>query len=140
VTVARSIEDLMRVISIRSAVYIGEQECPYLEEIRWQRIFKFGPQSSRIRRQRTRRLPAAFAYFADFCQDRAPRRPPRNSVRSGFSLPLVEAAIDSFASQGLSTPLWPCAENDWWKFWSQFGFGNISPVDRELIFFRLRLC
>jgi len=32
VTVARSLEDLMRVITIRSAVYIGEQTCPYQEE------------------------------------------------------------------------------------------------------------
>lgn len=32
VTVARSLEDFMRVISIRSAVYIGEQQCPYSEE------------------------------------------------------------------------------------------------------------
>jgi predicted GNAT family N-acyltransferase len=32
VSVARSLEDLMRVISVRSAVYIGEQQCPYSEE------------------------------------------------------------------------------------------------------------
>lgn len=32
ITVARSMEDLARVIAIRSAVYIGEQECPYEEE------------------------------------------------------------------------------------------------------------
>jgi predicted GNAT family N-acyltransferase len=32
VTVARTMEDLARVIAIRSAVYVGEQECPYDEE------------------------------------------------------------------------------------------------------------
>jgi len=32
ITLARSFEDLSRVIAIRSAVYIGEQECPYDEE------------------------------------------------------------------------------------------------------------
>jgi predicted GNAT family N-acyltransferase len=32
VTIARNLEDLGRVIAIRSAVYIGEQECPYEEE------------------------------------------------------------------------------------------------------------
>jgi predicted GNAT family N-acyltransferase len=32
VTVARTFDDLMRVAAIRSAVYIGEQECPYDEE------------------------------------------------------------------------------------------------------------
>jgi predicted GNAT family N-acyltransferase len=32
VKVVRSFDDLMRVVSVRSAVYIGEQECPYDEE------------------------------------------------------------------------------------------------------------
>ena len=32
VTVARNFDDLMRIAAIRSAVYIGEQECPYDEE------------------------------------------------------------------------------------------------------------
>jgi predicted GNAT family N-acyltransferase len=32
VCVARSLDDLMRVVSVRSAVYIGEQACPYDEE------------------------------------------------------------------------------------------------------------
>jgi predicted GNAT family N-acyltransferase len=32
VIVARSFDDLMRVVSIRSAVYMGEQQCPYDEE------------------------------------------------------------------------------------------------------------
>ena len=32
ITVARSIEDFLRVMSIRSAVYVAEQECPYAEE------------------------------------------------------------------------------------------------------------
>jgi predicted GNAT family N-acyltransferase len=32
VTIARTFDDLMRVAAIRSAVYIGEQECPYDEE------------------------------------------------------------------------------------------------------------
>jgi predicted GNAT family N-acyltransferase len=32
ITVARSFDDLMRVAAIRSAVYVGEQECPYDEE------------------------------------------------------------------------------------------------------------
>lgn len=32
VTVVRSLEDMLRVIAIRNAVYIGEQECPYEEE------------------------------------------------------------------------------------------------------------
>ena len=32
VTVVRSMEDLMRVMAVRSAVFVGEQRCPYREE------------------------------------------------------------------------------------------------------------
>ena len=32
VTVARSFDDLMRVVSMRTSVYIAEQSCPYEEE------------------------------------------------------------------------------------------------------------
>src|SRR5204863_351321 len=32
VTLARTLEDVMRVMTIRSAVYLGEQQCPYEEE------------------------------------------------------------------------------------------------------------
>jgi predicted GNAT family N-acyltransferase len=32
ITVARTLEDLLRVVSVRSAVYIAEQRCPYDEE------------------------------------------------------------------------------------------------------------
>ena len=32
ITVARTFEDLSRIVAMRSAVYIGEQECPYEEE------------------------------------------------------------------------------------------------------------
>jgi len=32
VTVARTLEDMMRVAAIRNVVYMGEQECPYYEE------------------------------------------------------------------------------------------------------------
>jgi predicted GNAT family N-acyltransferase len=32
ITIARTLDDLMRVAAIRNAVYVGEQECPYVEE------------------------------------------------------------------------------------------------------------
>jgi predicted GNAT family N-acyltransferase len=32
ITIARTLDDLMRVTAIRNAVYVGEQECPYDEE------------------------------------------------------------------------------------------------------------
>jgi predicted GNAT family N-acyltransferase len=32
ITVARTFDDLMRVLAVRNSVYVGEQECPYTEE------------------------------------------------------------------------------------------------------------
>ena len=70
VTVARTFEDLMRVASLRSAVYIGEQECPYEEEFdgndlaATHLIGYIGDEPAGCLRIR---------YFADFRQGRAPR-------------------------------------------------------------------
>jgi predicted GNAT family N-acyltransferase len=128
VTVARSIEDLMRVISIRSAVYIGEQECPYLEE------FDGNDFSSTHLLGYIGNEPAAclrIRYFADFAKIE------RLAVRKEFrkkrvSLPLVEAAIDLCQAKGYQR-LYGHAQKRLVKFWSQFGFETF-PGGQELVF------
>jgi predicted GNAT family N-acyltransferase len=128
VTVARSIEDLMRVISIRSAVYIGEQECPYLEE------FDGNDFSSTHLLGYVGNEPAAclrIRYFADFAKIE------RLAVRKEFrkkrvSLPLVEAAINLCQAKGYQR-LYGHAQKRLVKFWSQFGFETF-PGGQELIF------
>lgn len=128
VTVARSIEDLMRVISIRSAVYIGEQECPYLEE------FDGNDFSSTHLLGYVGNEPAAclrIRYFADFAKIE------RLAVRKEFrkkrvSLPLVEAAIDLCQAKGYQR-LYGHAQKRLVKFWAQFGFETF-PGGRELVF------
>jgi predicted GNAT family N-acyltransferase len=128
VTVARSIEDLMRVVSIRSAVYIGEQECPYLEE------FDGNDFSSTHLLGYVGNEPAAclrIRYFADFAKIE------RLSVRKEFrkkrvSLPLVEAAIDLCQAKGYQR-LYGHAQKRLVKFWAQFGFETF-PGGQELVF------
>jgi predicted GNAT family N-acyltransferase len=128
VTVARSIEDLMRVISIRSAVYIGEQECPYLEE------FDGNDFSSTHLLGYVGNEPAAclrIRYFADFAKIE------RLAVRKEFrkkrvTLPLVEAAIDLCQAKGYQR-LYGHAQKRLVKFWSQFGFETF-PGGQELVF------
>ena len=128
VTVARSIEDLMRVISIRSAVYIGEQECPYLEE------FDGNDFSSTHLLGYIGNEPAAclrIRYFADFAKIE------RLAVRKEFrkkrgSLQLVEAAIDLCRAKGYRR-LYGHAQKRLVKFWSQFGFETFAG-GQELTF------
>jgi predicted GNAT family N-acyltransferase len=128
VTVARSIEDLMRVVSIRSAVYIGEQECPYLEE------FDGNDFSSTHLLGYVGNEPAAclrIRYFADFAKIE------RLAVRKEFrkkrvSLQLVEAAIDLCQAKGYQR-LYGHAQKRLVKFWSQFGFETF-PGGQELVF------
>jgi predicted GNAT family N-acyltransferase len=128
VTVARSIEDLMRVVSIRSAVYIAEQECPYLEE------FDGNDFSSTHLLGYVGNEPAAclrIRYFADFAKIE------RLAVRKEFrkkrvSWQLVEAAIDLCQAKGYRR-LYGHAQKRLVKFWSQFGFETF-PGGQELVF------
>lgn len=128
VTVARSIEDMMRVISIRSAVFIAEQKCPYLEE------FDGNDFSSTHLLGYVGNEPAAslrIRYFADFAKIE------RLAVRKEFrklrvSLQLVEAAIELCQAKGYRR-LYGHAQKRLVKFWSQFGFEMFDEA-REFVF------
>jgi predicted GNAT family N-acyltransferase len=128
VTVAHSIEDVMRVISIRSALYIGEQECPYLEE------FDGNDFSSTHLLGYIGNEPAGclrIRYFADFAK--IERLAVRKEFRSKrVSLQLVEAAIELCQAKGYKR-LYGHAQKRLVKFWSQFGF-EIFPGAQEFAF------
>jgi predicted GNAT family N-acyltransferase len=128
VTVARSIEDLMRVVSIRSAVYVGEQECPYLEE------FDGNDFSSTHLIGYVGNEPAGclrIRYFADFAKiERLAVR--REFRKQKVSLQLVEAAIDLCQAKGYQR-LYGHAQKRLVKFWSRFGFETF-PGGQELVF------
>lgn len=128
VTVARSPEDLMRVMSVRSAVYIGEQSCPYAEEFdgndlsATHLIGYCGDEPAGCIRIR---------YFADFAKIErlAVRREHRNS-RLAFKL--VTAAIELCRVKGYRR-LYGHAQKRLVDFWSRFGF-RIFPGAREFVF------
>lgn len=117
VTMARSIEDMMRVISVRSAVYISEQECPYLEEFdgndfcATHLLGYIGDEPAGCIRVR---------YFADFAKiERLAVRKEFRSTRLSFQL--VRAAIDLCRVKGYRT-LYGHAQKRLVPFWSRFGF------------------
>jgi predicted GNAT family N-acyltransferase len=128
VTMTRSIEDLMKVISIRSAVYIGEQECPYLEEFdgndfcATHLLGYVGNEPAGCIRIR---------YFAEFAK--IERLAVRKEFRkSRLSFQLVRAAIDLCRVKGYRC-LYGHAQKRLVNFWSRFGFETFEG-GQELVF------
>ena len=128
VTVARTFEDLVRVASVRSAVYVGEQECPYEEE------FDGNDLAATHLIGYTGNEPAGcirIRYFADFAKIErlAVRHEFRNS-RLSFSL--VRAAIELCRVKGY-TRMYGHAQKRLENFWSRFGFRQFEG-GQELVF------
>lgn len=128
VTVARSMEDLARVISIRSAVYVGEQICPYDEEFDGNDLSAthlvgyMGDEPAGCLRIR---------YFADFAKvERLAVRQEFRNTRLSFQL--VRAAIDLCRVKGYRR-LYGHAQKRLVPFWSRFGF-KVFEGARELVF------
>lgn len=128
VTMARSIEDLMRVISVRSAVYVAEQECPYMEEFdgndfcATHLLGYVGNEPAGCIRIR---------YFADFAKiERLAVRKEFRTTRLSFHL--VRAAIDLCRVKGYQR-LYGHAQKRLVKFWSRFGF-ELFEGGKELVF------
>jgi len=128
VTMARSMEDLMRVISVRSAVYISEQECPYLEE------FDGNDFCSTHLLGYVVNEPAGcirIRYFADFAKiERLAVRKEYRNTRLSFHL--VRAAIELCRVKGYKR-LYGHAQKRLVNFWSRFGF-ELFEGGQELVF------
>ena len=128
VSVARSFDDLMRVVSIRGAVYIGEQECPYDEE------FDGNDASSTHLIGYAGREPAGcirVRYFADFAKiERLAVRKEFRNTRLSFQL--VRAAIELCQMKGYHR-LYGHAQKRLVNFWSRFGF-HLFEGGQELVF------
>jgi predicted GNAT family N-acyltransferase len=128
VTMARSIEDLMRVISVRSAVYIAEQECPYLEE------FDGNDFCSTHLLGYIGNEPAGcirIRYFADFAKiERLAVRKEFRKTRLSFQM--VRAAIDLCRVKGYRR-LYGHAQKRLVNFWSRFGFEEFEG-GQDLVF------
>lgn len=128
VTVARSLDDVLRVASIRSAVYLAEQECPFDEEFdgndfcATHLIGYVGSEPAGCLRIR---------YFADFAKiERLAVR--REFRHSRLAFQLVRAGIDLCRVKGYQR-LYGHAQKRLVKFWARFGFRTFEG-GRELTF------
>jgi predicted GNAT family N-acyltransferase len=128
VSVARSFDDLMRVVSIRSAVYIGEQQCPYNEE------YDGNDMSGTHLLGWVGDEPAGcirIRYFADFAKMErlAVRKEFRNSR---LSIQLSRASIELARMKGYRV-LYAHAQKRLVNFYTRFGF-KVLENRQELIF------
>ena len=128
VTVARTIEDVMRVMTIRSAVYMAEQECPYDEE------FDGNDFSATHLIGYVGNEPAAclrIRYFADFVKmERLAIRHEFRKTRLAFKV--VRAGIELCRTKGYRK-IYGHSQKRLLNFWSRFGF---KPYEgsREFVF------
>jgi len=128
VTVARSIDDVMRVMTIRSAVYMAEQECPYDEE------FDGNDFSAAHLLGYVGDEPAGclrIRYFADFAKIErlAVRREFRNTR---LSFQIVRAGIELCRAKGYQR-LYGHSQKRLLKFWGRFGFRPLEGA-QEFVF------
>jgi predicted GNAT family N-acyltransferase len=128
VTVARSMEDVMRVISVRSAVYMADQECPYDEE------FDGNDFSATHLLGYVGNEPAGclrIRYFADFAKiERLAVRKEFRQTKLAFQL--VRAGIELCRVKGYRR-LYGHAQKRLVNFWARFGFRTFEG-GRELVF------
>jgi len=128
VTIARTFEDMMRITSIRSAVYIGEQECPYDEEFdgndfsATHLIGYVGNEPAGCLRVR---------YFADFAKiERLAVRKEFRKTRLAFQI--VRAGIELCRTKGYRR-LYGHSQKRLMGFWGRFGFRPLEGA-REFVF------
>jgi len=128
VTVARTIEDFMRVVTIRSAVYVGEQECPFDEEFdgndfsATHLIGYIGDEPAACLRIR---------YFADFAKvERLAVR--REFRKTRLSFQISKAAIELCRTKGYSR-IYAHAQKRLLNFFERLGFRPL-PGRREFSF------
>ena len=128
VTIARTMEDMMRVMTIRGAVYMAEQDCPYEEEFdgndfsATHLIGYIGSEPAACLRIR---------YFADFAKiERLAVRKEFRKTRLAFQL--VRAGIELCRVKGYRR-LYGHAQKRLVNFWSRFGFRTFDG-GRELVF------
>jgi predicted GNAT family N-acyltransferase len=128
VTVVRTIEDFMRVMTIRGAVYMAEQECPYEEEFdgndfsATHLLGYVGDEPAGCMRVR---------YFADFAK--VERLAVRKEFRSaGLAPHLVRTSVELCEMKGYQR-LYVHSQKRLVKFWTKCGFRTFEG-GQELIF------
>ena len=134
VRVVRSMEEMARVIAIRSAVYMGEQHCPFEEEFDGN---DFSATHLICHRGHEPVGCLRIRYFADFAK--LERLAVRNESRSnGLAGQIVDAAIELCRKKGYRV-LYAHSQKRLLSFWAQRGFERMRG-GREFVVFRFRLC
>ena len=128
ITVARTFDDLMKVIAIRDAVYVGEQECPYDEEYDGNDLSAthllayIGDEPAGCLRLR---------FFADFAKfERVAIR--KEFRQSRAAIKLVQAGLKLCQKKGYRRVIGH-AQTRLTTFWTRFGFQPMP--DRKHFFF-----
>ncbi len=127
IRVARTMDDIARVIAIRGAIYMGEQRCPFEEEFDGNDFsathlicHKDGEPVGCMR----------IRYFADFAK--LERLAVRNEGRgSGLAGRLLEAAIELCRKKGYRV-LYAHSQKRFLKVWEARGFRRMGS--RDLVF------
>jgi predicted GNAT family N-acyltransferase len=128
IRVVRSMEEMARVIAIRSAVYMGEQHCPFEEEFDGN---DFSATHLICHRGREPVGCMRIRYFADFAK--LERLAVRNASRNvGLASQMVDAAIELCRKKGYRV-LYAHAQKRLVNFWEQRGFARM-PNAREFAF------
>lgn len=128
VTVARTFEDLNRVVAMRAAVYIGEQECPYEEEFdgndlsAMHLLVYIGDEPVGCLRLR---------FFADFAKiERLVIRKEFRKTRAAFQL--VRAAFKMLQMKGYRR-VYGHSQVRLVNFWSRFGY-RVMEGGKKFVF------
>ena len=128
VRVVRSMEEMARVIAIRSAVYMGEQHCPFEEAFDGN---DFSATHLICHRGHEPVGCMRIRYFADFAK--LERLAVRNESRnSGIAGQIVDAAVELCRKKGYRV-LYAHSQKRLLKFWEQRGFERM-PGTREFAF------
>ncbi|MBO0904514.1 GNAT family N-acetyltransferase [Jiella sonneratiae] len=127
ITVVHGLDDLFRVAAVRSAVYIGEQSCPFDEE------FDGNDFAATHLLYSVKGEPAGcmrIRFFGDFAKmERLAVR--KEFRRSTIAFELVRASVDLCRDKGFRK-LYGHAREDYLPFWQRFGFKvkhNGAPFD-----------
>ena len=128
VTVARTVEDLMRVAAVRNVVYMGEQQCPYFEEYDGNDLAAthllayMGDEPVGCLRLR---------FFAEFAKlERLAIRKEFRKSRAAFQL--VKAAFKFCQMKGYSR-IYAHSQTRVVDFWKRFGF-QVLEGGRNFVF------
>jgi predicted GNAT family N-acyltransferase len=128
VRVVRSMDEMARVIAIRGAVYMGEQQCPFEEE------FDGNDFSATHLICHKKDEPVGcmrIRYFADFAKFE--RLAVRNESRNvGLAGQIVDTAIELCRKKGYRV-LYAHPQKRFLKFWEQRGFTRMTGA-RDFVF------